>query len=94
MDVRSTAAAWTALIVLSILTWIADSYLRRWGTVEYVVLAVLASLCLLVVIRIIVLSRARLGAAVLCLVSLFVGQWWLTRTVWAFATWSVNGFAP
>ena len=90
MSARSTTAAWTALIVLSILTWIADSYLWRWGTVEHVVLAILAGLCLLLSVRIVILSRARLGAAALCLVSLVVGQWWLTGTLLAFAAWSTG----
>ena len=53
--------------VLSTLSWIADSYLWRWGTVEHLVLAILAGLCLLLAIRIVILSRARLGAAGLCL---------------------------
>ena len=90
MHIRSPAAAWTALTVLSILTWIADSYLWRWGTVENVVLAILASLCLLLAVRIVVVSRARLGAAALCLVSLVVGQWWLTGTLLTFAAWSTG----
>jgi hypothetical protein len=90
MNVRSTHAAWTVLVVLSILTWIADSYLWRWGTVEHVVLAILAGLCLLLAVRIVILSRARLGAAALCVVSLIVGQWWLTRTLLTFAAWSTG----
>jgi hypothetical protein len=90
MNIRSTTAAWIALGVLSILTWIADSYLWRWGTIDHFVLAILAGLCLLLAIRIVILSRARLGAAALCLVSLVVGQWWLTRTLLSFAAWSTG----
>jgi hypothetical protein len=83
-----------ACVALSILTWIADSYLPLFGSTEYVVLSILGILCFLLACRIVFLSRVRFPSAALCLVGLLVGQWWLTGTLLAFAAWSINGFAP
>jgi len=83
-----------AFVALSILTWIADSYLPLFGSTEYVVLSILGILCFLPVCRIVFLNRVRFPSAALCLVGLLVGQWWLTGTLLAFAAWLINGFAP
>jgi hypothetical protein len=91
MAIRSLEA-WIAFVTLSIATWIAKSYLWRFGSTYDVVLWLLAILCLLLACRIVFLSRARFRAAALCLVGLLVGQWWLTGTLLAFAAWSTNGF--
>ena len=94
MTIRSEAAAWIAFLALSILTWVAASFLWRFGSAGDLTLWVLAALCLLLTCRIVFLSRVRFRSAALCFVGLAVGQWWLTQTLLAFAAWSINGFAP
>lgn len=95
MKVRSLAATWTAFVALSISAWIVDSYLPVFGSIEYIVLSILAVLCLLLAVRIVFLSSQRFQSAAICLVVLAVGQWWLTGTLLAFAAWSTgHGFAP
>ena len=92
MTIRSEAAAWIAFAALSLLTWIAASYLWRFGFSGDRVLWLLGALCLLLACRIVFLSRARYRSAALCLAGLVVGQWWLTETLLTFAAWSINGF--
>jgi len=84
---------WLAFLAANIVTWIAQFSL--WMMPSYfMVLAVLATLSLVLGIIVIVKNQFAKGSLVFVILLLGVGQWWLIELLLMQVLWATRGFAP
>lgn len=86
-------ALWTPFVLTSALTVYVDKWL--WHVPHsFSILSFLAVLNLILAIVVIAGTWPKRWPIVVVIVGFIIGQWWLVFFAWAFATWSIGGFAP
>jgi hypothetical protein len=87
------AIIWTLFWVLVIASWLLYRFgwAFQWWELSLLLLAIANVVLGVLAIRV---SRIRIMACALVILGLALGQLWLWQMLFAFTTWTVNGFAP
>ena len=93
MNAKIRTTLWTAFWLFSLLTLVVDlaPWMMEWRSTVRLVLGIISIVLGLSILA--TIERTRRSVA-LVVIGLVVGQWWLIKTLFVFAIWSIGGFAP
>jgi hypothetical protein len=93
MNAKTLKILWPVFLLFSLLTWLV--YFGVWMAASYyVALSVLGLVSACLAFWILREHRFALRPAVLVILALVAGQWWLIEFLAVQILWSIKGFAP